>query len=145
MRHSFWINCSLFKYRWIFLGQGGDIVRLFAFHINHVISKSRPSSSVKRTVFIFVIMHFHDDSIAEIFVHRCQRRYFNQTFYRCHYPNGMIACGWCFIWQASFVKNYSAFCSRHSVHVFFYRFISCIEIKFKPQRLDRGFLFKGFF
>ena len=55
---------------------------------------------------------------AKIFVPRCQRRYFNQTFYRSHYPNGMIACGLCFIWQPSFVKNYSACCSRHSVDVF---------------------------
>ena len=36
---------------------------------------------------------------AKIFVPRCQRRYFNQTFYRSHYPNGMIACGLSFIWQ----------------------------------------------
>ena len=58
---------------------------------------------------------------AKIFVPRCQRRYFNQTFYRSHYPsgNGMIACSLCFIWQPSFVKNYSSCCSRHSVHVFF--------------------------
>ena len=28
----------------------------------------------------------------------------NQTFYRSHYPNGMTACGFCFIWQPSFVK-----------------------------------------
>ena len=55
---------------------------------------------------------------AKIFVPKCQRSYFNQTFYRSHYPNGLIACGLCFIWQASFVKNYSACCSRHSVHVF---------------------------
>ena len=44
----------------------------------------------------------------KIFVPRCQRRYFNQTFYRSHYPNGMIACGLCFICQPSCVKN----CSR---------------------------------
>ena len=55
---------------------------------------------------------------AKILVPRCQRRYFNQTFYRSHYPNGMIACGLRFIWQPSFVKNYSACCSGHSVHVF---------------------------
>ena len=29
---------------------------------------------------------------AKIFVPRCQRRYFNQTFYQSHYPNSMIAC-----------------------------------------------------
>ena len=34
----------VFKYRLIFLGRRGDIVGLFAFHINHVISKSRRSS-----------------------------------------------------------------------------------------------------
>ena len=48
---------------------------------------------------------------AKIFVPRCQRRYFKQTLDRSHYPNGMIACGLCFIWQTSFVKNYSACCS----------------------------------
>ena len=57
----------------------------------------------------------------------------------------MIACGLCSIWQPSFVKNYSACCSRHSVYVFFNRFISRIENKFKPPRSDRGFLFEGFF
>ena len=56
---------------------------------------------------------------AKIFVPRCRRRYFNQTFHRSHYPNGMIACGLCFIWHLSFVKNYSACCSRHSVYAFF--------------------------
>ena len=30
----------------------------------------------------------------------------------------MIECGLCFIWQPSFVRNYSACCSRHSVYVF---------------------------
>ena len=50
---------------------------------------------------------------AKIFVPRCERRYFNQTFYRSHYPNGMIARGFCSIWQPSFIKNYSACCSRH--------------------------------
>ena len=44
MRHAFGISSSLFKYRLIFLGQRGDIVGLFAFHINHVTSKSRRSS-----------------------------------------------------------------------------------------------------
>ena len=39
----------------------------------------------------------------------------------------MIACGLCFIWQPSFVKNYCACCSRHSIYVFFNRFISRIE------------------
>ena len=29
---------------------------------------------------------------AKIFVPRCQRGYFNQTFYQSHYPNRMIAC-----------------------------------------------------
>ena len=85
---------------------------------------------------------------AKIFVPRCQRRYFNKTLYRsqrCHYPNGMIACGLCFIWQPSFVKNYSACCSRHSVYVFSNRFISRIENMFKPARSDRGFLLEGFF
>ena len=43
---------------------------------------------------------------------------FNQTFYRSHYPSGMIACRLCFIWQPSFVKNYSTCCSRHFVYVF---------------------------
>ena len=37
----------------------------------------------------------------KVFVPRCQRRYFNETFYRSHYPNGMIACGLCFVWQPS--------------------------------------------
>ena len=82
---------------------------------------------------------------AKIFVPRCQRRYFNQTFYRSHYPNGMIACGLFFIWQPSFVRIYSTCCSRHSVYVFFNRFISRIENKFKPPQLDRDFLYEGFF
>ena len=82
---------------------------------------------------------------AKIFVPRCQRRYFNQTFYRGYYPNGMIARSLCFTWQRSFVKNYSACCSRHPVYVFFNRFISCIENKFKPTPTDRSFLFEGFF
>ena len=90
---------------------------------------------------------------AKIFVPKCQRRYFNQTFDRSYYPNGMIYAwydGWyglCFIWQPNFVKNYSACCSRHSVYVFFNRLISRIEnnYKFKPPRSDRGFLFEGFF
>ena len=82
---------------------------------------------------------------VKIFVPWCQRRYFNQTFYRSYYPNGMIACGLCVMWQPRFVKNCSACCSRHSVYVFFNRFISPIENKFKPPRSDRGFLFEGFF
>ena len=57
----------------------------------------------------------------------------------------MIVCGLCFIWQPSFVKNYSTCCSRHSVYVFFNRFISSIKIKFKPARSDRGFLFLRIF
>ena len=72
-------------------------------------------------------------------------RYFNQTFDRSHYPNGIIACGLCFIGQPSFVKNYSACCSRHSFYVFFNQFISRIENKFKPRRSERGSLFEGFF
>ena len=55
---------------------------------------------------------------AKIFVPRCQRRYFYQTFDRSHYPNGKIASNLCFIWQPSFVKNYSACCPKHSVYVF---------------------------
>ena len=82
---------------------------------------------------------------TKIFVPRCQRRYFNKIFYRIHCPNGMIACDLYFIWQPSFVKNYSASCSRHSVYVFSNRFISRIENKFKPPRSDRGFLLEGFF
>ena len=82
---------------------------------------------------------------AKIFVPRRQRRYFKQTLDRSHYPNGMIACGLCFTWQPSFVKNYSACCSGHSVYVFHNRFISRIENKFKPPQLDRCFLFAGFF
>ena len=56
----------------------------------------------------------------------------------------MIASGLCSIWHLMFVKNYSACCSRHSVYVFFHRFISRIENKFKPPLSDRGFLFEGF-
>ena len=82
---------------------------------------------------------------AKIFVPRCQRRYFNHTFYRSHYPTGLIAYGLCYIWQPSFVKHFLTCCPRHSVHVFFNRFISCTEIKFKPPRSDRGFLFEGIF
>ena len=82
---------------------------------------------------------------AKIFVPRCQGRYFNQTFYPSHYPNCMIACGLCLIWQPSFVKNYSACCCKHSVYVCFNRFISLIENRFKQPRSDRGFLFEGFF
>ena len=82
---------------------------------------------------------------AKIFVPRCQRRYFNQTFDRSHYPNGMIACDLCFIWQPSLVKNYSACCPKNSVYVFFNRFISRIENKLKPPRSDRDFLFERFF
>ena len=82
---------------------------------------------------------------AKIFVPRCQRRYFNQTFDRSHYPNGMIACGLCFIWQPSFVKKYFTCCCRHFVYVFFNRFMSRIENKFKPPRSDPGSLFQGFF
>ena len=40
---AFGINSSLFNCRWIFLGQGRNIVALFAFHINHVISRSKRS------------------------------------------------------------------------------------------------------
>ena len=56
---------------------------------------------------------------TKIFFPRCQRKHFEKTFYRSHYPNGMTACGLCFIWQPSFVKNYSACCSRHSFLRFF--------------------------
>ena len=41
------INGSLFKYRTIFLGQGGDIIAFFTLHTSHVISKlRRPSRKV---------------------------------------------------------------------------------------------------
>ena len=46
------INGSLFNYRTIFLGQGGDIVAFFTLHTNHVISKLRRSS---RKVVVHVI------------------------------------------------------------------------------------------
>ena len=55
---------------------------------------------------------------AQTFAPMCQRRYFNQTFDQRHYPNRTIACGLCFIWHPSFVRNYSACCSRHSIYVF---------------------------
>ena len=74
-------------------------------------------------------MHFFDES-----VHRplpmCQRRYFNHTFDRRHYPNRTIACGLCFIWQPSFFRNYSAGCSRHSIDVFFNPLLLRIDNKF---------------
>ena len=71
---------------------------------------------------------------------------FQSNIYRSHYyPDGMIACGLCLIWQPSFVKNYSACCSRHSEYVCFNRFISRIENKFKQPWSDRGFVFEGFF
>ena len=57
----------------------------------------------------------------------------------------LLNCGLCSIWQPSFSKNYSARCSRHSVYVFFNRFISRIENKFKAPRSNRGLLFEGFF
>ena len=44
----------------------------------------------------------------------CQRRYFNHTFDRRHYPNRTL----CFIWQPSFVRNYSGCCSMRSIYVF---------------------------
>ena len=56
----------------------------------------------------------------------------------------MIECGLCFIWQPSFVRNYPACCSRHSVYVF-NRFISRTDNKFKLLRSDQGFLSEGFF
>ena len=55
---------------------------------------------------------------AQIFVPCWQRRYFNHTFDRSHYPNGMIACGLCFIWHSNFVKNYSTYCSRYILSAF---------------------------
>ena len=81
------------------------------------------------------ILHHHAFSRpfhAKIFVPRCQRRYFNQTFYQSHYPNGIIACGLCFIWQPSFVENYSA-CCRHSVHVFFFNSYHALKLNHRDQ------------
>ena len=49
----------------------------------------------------------------------------------------MIACNLCSMWQPSFVKNDSACCPWLSVYVFFNRFISRIENKFKPPRSIR--------
>ena len=74
----------------------------------------------------------------------CQRRYFNHTFDRRHYPNRTIACGLCFILQPIFFRNYSAGCSRHSVYVFFNPLLLRIDNKFKPSPSDRGSLFEGF-
>ena len=81
---------------------------------------------------------------AKIFVPRCQRRYFNQTFDRSHYPNGMIACGLCFIWQRIAWLKIILLVAQGILSTFFNRFISRIENKFKPPRSDRGFLFEGF-
>ena len=61
------------------------------------------NSSEKKTVFMFVIMHFHD--------HSTRKSSFQCIliilFERSYYPNDMIACGSCSIWQPRFVRHYS--------------------------------------
>ena len=44
---------------------------------------------------------------AKIFVPRCQRRYFNQTFYQSHYPNSMIACVYALFGSLASLKTIS--------------------------------------
>ena len=67
------------------------------------------------------------------------------TYHQRHYPSRATACGLCFIWQPSSVRNYSACCSRHSTYVFFNPLLLRIDKKFTPSPSDRGFLFEGFF
>ena len=75
-------------------------------------------SSVKRTVLHVCHHAFSRPFHAQIFVLRCQRRYFSHIFDQSHYRNSMIACGLCSFLQPSIVKNYSACRTTNSVHVF---------------------------
>ena len=69
---------------------------------------------------MFIIMHFHDHSRrTPLFV----------IILSSLFVIILITCGLCFIWQPSFVGNYSACCSRHSIYTLFNRFISHIDNK----------------
>ncbi len=75
----------------------------------------------------------------------CQRS-FNHTFDQSHSPKGTFACGFCYIWQPSFFKDYFTCCSRHSVRtLLFNRFIYHFDTDFKSPRSERDFLLEGFF
>ena len=88
-------------------------------------------------------MHFFRPLYAQTLVAMCQRRYFDHTFDRRHYPNRTIACGLCFIWQPSFVRSYSTCCSRHSIYLFSIHY--CYALTKSLNHHHRGFLFEGFY
>ena len=56
----------------------------------------------------------------------------------------MIACGLCFIWQPSFVKNYSACCSRNSVYVFSIDSYHALKISLNHHDQTEVFYLKDF-
>ena len=63
----------------------------------------------------------------QTFVPRCHRRFFNHTFDQSHYPSGMIACDFYFIWQLSFVKSIPLVAP--GILSTFYAIDSCHELK----------------
>ena len=79
---------------------------------------------------------------AKIFVSRCQRRYFNHTFYRSHYPNGLIACGLCLFSSLASLKIIPLVAPGILSKFFSIDSYRALKI---PPRSDRGFFFQGFF
>ena len=101
-------NCPLTCIARLWRNQLRHCMVIFSWH-----SWRRSSSRV--IIFMYDIVSeensLHDHRYAfsrpfyvETFVPRCQRRYFNHTFYRSYYRNGMIACGLCFFRSLASLK-----------------------------------------
>ena len=71
--------------------------------------------------------------------------YFNHTFDRKHYPNNRtIACSYALFGSLASLRIIPLV-APSILSTFFNPFILRIDNKFKPPRLDRSFLFEGFF
>ena len=98
-------------------------------------------SSVKRTVFMFVIMHFHDHSMQKFLFLGVRECILIKLLIEATIPLRVV---YVIFGSLASLKLFGlllqAFCLR-----FFNRFISRIENMFKPLQSDRGFPFEGFF
>ena len=101
-------------------------------------------SSVKRTVFMFVLMQFHDHSMQKCLFLVVREGILIKLLIEATIPMVWLRVVYALFGSLASLIIIPLICSRHSVYVFFNRFISRIENKFKPPQSDRDFLVEGF-
>ena len=102
-------------------------------------------SSVKRTVFMFVIMQFHDHSMQKSLFPGVREGILIKLFIQATIPMAWLRVVYALFGSLASLKIIPLVALSILSTFFSNRFISRIENKFKPPRSDRSFLSEGFF